>query len=232
MEKLIFDLQQRLDKVADKKTRDWWERYLRNTIEFRGVNLVKIRDEIRKWHKRNHIENLDDNFQLTLALAFFQGKYAEDKLAGVLFLQNFLYKKFPWKVLVQKFSQLFRKGYIYDWKVCDWFCVRVLGPMIKENGMPCAKTIAEWRSSKNAWQARASAVSFINLTKIGEFTPIILRSCAILIKREKRFAKTAVGWILWVTVGGQTPKLIFRRQVAKKHIKRIFANVWGERQHI
>ena len=101
-----------------------------------------------------------------------------------------------WKILVPKFAQLFKRGYIYDWNVCDWFCVRVLGPMIKENGMPCAKAIAQWRSSKNVWQARASVVAFVNLAKIREFTPLILRSCAILIKREERFAKTAVGWIL------------------------------------
>lgn len=189
MKELILDLQQRLDKVADRKTRDWWEKYLRNAIIFRGVNLVEIRDELHKWHKRNRVENLPTNLQLTLALAFFQGKYAEDKLAGVLFLQDFLYKKISWKVLVLKFAQLFKRGYIYDWNVCDWFCIRVLGPMIKENGMPCAKAIAQWRSSENVWQARASVAAFVNLTKVREFTPLILRSCAILIKERNALQK-------------------------------------------
>ena len=68
--------------------------------------------------------------------------------------------------------------------------------MIKENGLPCAKAVAKWRTSRNVWQARASLVAFANLTKEREFTPLLLRSCSALIKRDERFAKTGVGWIL------------------------------------
>ena len=80
--------------------------------------------------------------------------------------------------------------------MCDWFCVRVLGPMIKENGMPCAKAISRWNNSKNLWQARASVVAFANYTKHPEYKMLMLGSCSKLIRREERFAKTAVGWIL------------------------------------
>jgi 3-methyladenine DNA glycosylase AlkD len=193
---LVRALQVRLEKVADKKTKNWWERYMRNVIEFRGVNLVRIREELHDWYKNNQIENTDLNSQLELALTFFKERYAEDKLAGVLFLQDYLYKGIDWKVLIPKYAKLFENGYIYDWNVCDWFSVRVLGQMIKKNGMPCARAIAKWNSSTNVWQARASLVAFVNLTKGAEFVPIILDSCNILIRREERFAKTAVGWIL------------------------------------
>ena len=37
---LINALQLRLDKVAKRNTKDWWEEYLRNSIEFRGVNIA------------------------------------------------------------------------------------------------------------------------------------------------------------------------------------------------
>ena len=192
----ITSMQTRLDKIASQKTKIWWERYLRNTVEFRGVNLVRIREELHKWYKSEKINTLNETQQLDLALSFFSGRFAEDKLTGVLFLQEYLYKNIDWKILVPKFEKLFTANLIYDWNVCDWFCVRVLGPMIKENGMNCAKAISKWRNSKNVWQARASLIAFVGLTKEVKYRKIILDSCENLIKREERFAKTAVGWIL------------------------------------
>jgi 3-methyladenine DNA glycosylase AlkD len=70
--------------------------------------------------------------------------------------------------------------------------------MIKENGINCAKSISKWRNSKNVWQARASLIAFVGLTKEVKYRKIILDSCENLIKREERFAKSAVGWILRV----------------------------------
>ena len=192
----VHNLQLRLEKVANKKTRDWWERYIKHDTIFRGVGIPKIREELKQWRAKEQIDILPLNDQLDLALSFFAEKYAEDKLAGVLFLQYYLYNKFDWKLLISRFEEIFNNEYIYDWNVCDWFCVRVLGPMIKENGMPCAKAISRWNNSKNLWQARASVVAFVNYTKHSEYKLLMLGSCYKLIQREERFAKTAVGWIL------------------------------------
>lgn len=194
--RLIKTLESQLDKIADKKTKSWWENYVKHNTKFRGVGIPKIRETLKEWYKEGNIGKLPLNKQLDLALSFFAEKYAEDKLAGILFLQNYLYNKFEWKLLVEKFEKLFKENYIYDWNICDWFCVRVLGPMIKENGMPCAKAISKWNSAKNVWQARCSVVAFANLTKEKEFISLPLESSSVLIKRDERFAKTAVGWIL------------------------------------
>jgi len=194
--RLVYDLQLRLEKVANKKTRDWWERYIKHNTIFRGVGIPQIREELKQWSAKERIDTLPLNDQLDLALSFFAEKYAEDKLAGVLFLQLYLYNKFDWELLISRFEEIFKNEYIYDWNVCDWFCVRVLGPMIKENGIPCAKAISMWNNSKNVWQARASIVAFANLTKYSEYKLLMLGSCSKLIRRDERFAKTAVGWIL------------------------------------
>ena len=68
--------------------------------------------------------------------------------------------------------------------------------MIKSYGDKCAETITKWNSVENVWQARCSIVSFTTLTKDDSYISLILESCDKLIRREERFAKTAVGWIL------------------------------------
>lgn len=194
--RLIKILESELDKIGDKKTKDWWENYVKHNTKFLGVGIPKIREKLNVWHKEQQIDKLSLNEQLELALSFFSEEYAEDKLAGILFFQYYLYNKFDWKLLLAKIETLFKNRYIYDWNICDWFCVRVLGPLIKENGMSCAKAISKWNNARNVWQARCSIVAFANLTREKEFSDLLLESCSVLIKREERFAKTGVGWIL------------------------------------
>ncbi len=194
--KLINSLKSRVAKHADKKTKKWWENYVKHNTKFRGVGIPKIREELKEWYKKEHVYELPLEQQLDLALSLFAEKYAEDKIAGILFLQIYLYDKFDYKILLSKFERLFQKEYINDWNVCDWFCVRVLGSMIKKNGKPCALAITRWNTAKNVWQARCSAVAFANLAKENIYTPLLLKSCERLIRRKERFAKTAVGWIL------------------------------------
>jgi len=194
--KLRERLQSRIARLSDTKTKLWWENYVKHGTTFRGVGIPKIRQELKEWYKEERIDKLSLDKQLSLALSFFAEEYAEDKLAGVLFLQIYLYDKCDDKALLSRLEAIFAKGYIYDWNVCDWLCVRVLGPIIKENGMSCAKAISQWHTAKNVWQARCSVVAFANLTMETEFVPLLVKSCAALIKREERFAKTAVGWVL------------------------------------
>lgn len=200
---LIHALQQKLDKVATRNSKNWWEKYLRNSIEFRGVNIVKIRDEMNQWYVDQKVGQMSTRSQMNLAFSFFPEKYAEDKLAGVLFLQEHIIPKneIGWIVLLSRIEEIFNGGYILDWNVCDWLCVRVIGPLVETNGKPCAEAVASWRNSENLWQARASVVSFVNMAKDGDqvirgLPKIILAACTEVIRRSERFAKTGVGWVL------------------------------------
>src|SRR3972149_2709418 len=49
-EQLISQLQVSLDQVASQKTKDWWEKYLRYVIPFRGVGIPEIRNILALWH--------------------------------------------------------------------------------------------------------------------------------------------------------------------------------------
>ncbi len=189
-------LKSRIAKFADEKRKLWFENYIKHDTQFRGVGIPTVTTELKDWYKSENIAQLPLEDQLNLALSFFEEEYAEDKLAGIIFLQLYLYDKFDYKALLSRFEAIFENGCIYDWSVCDWFCIRVLRQMIKVNGRKCAEAVSKWHIAENVWQARCSVVAFSNLTKDNKYTSLLLKSNGKLIRREERFAKTAVGWIL------------------------------------
>ena len=189
-------LKSRIDKHANEKRKEWFENYIKHNTKYRGVEITKVNTELKDWYIQEKIDKHPIYQQLDLALSFIEEDYAEDKFAGILFLQHYLYNKFDYQLLLTRFEAIFKNELIYDWSVCDWFCTRVLRQMIKSKGDECAKAITKWNSTENVWQARCSLVSFTTLTKDNRYTSLILKSCDKLIIREERFAKTAVGWIL------------------------------------
>jgi 3-methyladenine DNA glycosylase AlkD len=211
-----------LQKHADPKTKTWWENYVKGSPPFLGVKMAIIRTELHRWHKRYVDDQMGYPEQVTLALQLFDGKYTEEKLAGTLFLQEILLPSgaIRWQRDIDRFAALFTGGKIYDWNTCDWFCVKVLGPLIQENGLACARHIAEWRQSENLWQARAALVAFVNVAGTDTYYPAIEASCQVLIRRPERFAKTAVGWILREVSSYDEP---FVRQVIIDNVRHFSA---------
>jgi len=194
----ISTLLNQINQHSDPKVKSWWENYVKNCAPFRGVKMPIIRKCLHKWHKENIEDVLDLEQQLDLALELIRMKYAEDKLAGTIFLHEILIPKEVIKPKrdVKMLAVLFSEGHIYDWNVCDWFCMKVLGELIERNGKEWTKLISKWSSAENIWQARASVVSFVRVADNSDYYNMIERSCSNLIKREERFSKTAVGWIL------------------------------------
>ncbi len=193
---LIRSFQQELDKAASPKTKAWWEGYMKYVIPFRGVGIPKIRKLLEEWRIQNNLDRIGIEKELVIALDFFKGAFTEDKLAGILYLQEFLFRKFDWKELLPHYEQLFHNKLIFDWNVCDWFCVRVLGPGIPIHEMPYAKAVTTWKNAPYLWQARSALVPFTKVASDKKYYPLIKGIGITLIQREERFAKTAVGWIL------------------------------------
>jgi len=96
----------------------------------------------------------------------------------------------------------------------------VLGPLIEREGRACAVRVSEWRTAENLWRARASLVAFVNLANDRAYHPLIEESCEVLIRREERFAKTAVGWVL-SEVGKHDPAFV--RRVVRQNIEHFSA---------
>ena len=131
LEDLIERLQLRLKAHATDETREWWTKYLRGTASFRGVKMGDVRQAVHAWFEEEQLgEYLSVGQQKDLSLLLLEEDYSEDKLAGVLFLQEILLPedKLDWRSELPRFARLFDREYIRDWSICDWFCVKVLGP--------------------------------------------------------------------------------------------------------
>jgi 3-methyladenine DNA glycosylase AlkD len=201
---LIERLQLRLNAHATAATREWWTKYLRGAASFRGVKMGDVRTAVHAWFEEERLgEHLSGGQQKELALMLLEENYSEDKLAGVLFLQEILLPAgtLDWHSELPRFARLFDEGYIRDWSTCDWLCVKVLGPLVGQQGEACARAISKWREADSVWQRRASVVAFANLAREEDrnfpgFTEMVLDNCSHLLGSQERFAQTGVGWVL------------------------------------
>ena len=78
------DLVARLEALADTAKRDWWTRYLKGAVAFRGVPMADIRRTVRAIWSDHDLDSHQD--PVGLALSCFSLDHCEDKLAGVLLL--------------------------------------------------------------------------------------------------------------------------------------------------
>ena len=86
MDILINRLQIELTNAADNKTKEWFENYLKGSIEYRGVKTPKIRSIVNKWYKEEEIFNKPLKKQLKLVSGLIAESKAEDKLTATSLL--------------------------------------------------------------------------------------------------------------------------------------------------
>lgn len=224
--KLISDLRERLEAEADPHAKAWWENYVKQGAPFLGVKMSDIRKTVEEWHMEAIEGELDIDEQVELACDLIREDYAEEKLAGILFLQVILVPSGAVDCIgvIDEFAELFDDGSIHDWNICDWFSVKVLASLIREQGMTCAEAVSSWHIAENLWRARASLVPFVKVADESSYYGLVDEACGSLLAREERFAKTAVGWVL-SDISRHDPE--FTRSVVLKYFSDFSADSLG-----
>ncbi len=118
---LITQLQEQLAQAGDSKTKEWWEAYLKHSLPFRGLKLPQVRVILHSWAKTTNFSSQPVTQQLDTAIALIQESWGEDKLAGILLLQEFLIKHrlVNWESDLPKFATLFDEADIKEWNTCE-----------------------------------------------------------------------------------------------------------------
>ena len=203
MTELVTDLQNRLDRKAVASKRRWWEQYLKGQAQFRGVAMEDVRQSVTAWVADYALLSLSDRDLFRLMTSLVSKPHSEDKLAATLLLQEHALAagRLPWGQVLDAASGFFDDGLLADWNVVDWFAVKALWSLVERDGAECGRAILGWSSAANLWHARASVVTFANVSQRGDvvlpgFTDGVLAASGELIRRPERFAKTGVGWVL------------------------------------
>ena len=189
-------LVQELKRRSVPQKADWWNNYLKGEIRFVGTSIPEIRKLLFEKNSSEGLDQLPMNQQVSLVNSLMRSELAEHKLAAILFMQLFWLGRQKNSFLLSLISDWFTDRYIHDWNTTDWLSVKVLTPLIDSGDEKVIWTLKRWNQDPYLWKARASLVPFALSKHIGDHSKTIVRFSDILIRREERFAKTAVGWVM------------------------------------
>lgn len=195
-EAMISDLQMRLDAVADAARKAWFEAYLKHVIGYRGVPMPEVVRTVSLWRKECGLDGLAKADQLDMAVSLIGCALAEDKFAGMVYIQKYLVRHVPADRILEASEDLFARGAFCNWATSDGFSMRVLGPLIRRGGSGVAQRIAGWRTAADLWQRRGSIVPFRAVVSDPSYHPLIAQVIAALVKERERFIQTGIGWVV------------------------------------
>ena len=187
------------EEIKEKATPDkaeWWNQYLKGEIPFLGVGTPEIREVFLNRDRESAFNELSMNKQVSLVNGLMRGDFAEEKLAAILYVQMFWLDRMKGSFLMNLVSDWFEDRHIYDWNTTDWLCIRILTPLIDSGDPQVIWKLKQWNRDPYLWKARASLVPFARARYITQHSKEIGQFSDILIRRNERFAKTAVGWVL------------------------------------
>ena len=175
---------------------DWWNSYMKGEIRFVGTSIAEIRKLLIEKNSSEGLNQLPMNQQVSLVNGLMRSELAEHKLAAILYIQLFWLGNQKNTFLLSLISDWFDDRFIYDWNTTDLLCVKVLTPLVDTGDEKLIWTLKRWNRDPYLWKARASLVPFARSKNIADHSKSIGRFSDILIRREERFAKTAVGWVM------------------------------------
>ena len=203
---MVETLTRRLDSAlrvhADPATKDWWERYLKHEATFRGVKMADTRRTVRELVDQERLDTADPDLMLLIAHRWFAQAHSEDKLGAVLLLAEHGLHALT-LAHIESLARPLHDGSIHDWNVCDWYCVKVLGPFVAagDDTAARARAVADWAQVEDLWQRRAAVVTFVNHAATSPeafngFTDFMLDTCEAIVGDQRRWVQTGIGWLL------------------------------------
>jgi 3-methyladenine DNA glycosylase AlkD len=199
----VADLRGRLAREATDQAHAFWVRFLkRSTTEragFHGVPMAKVKTCVRAWWAEHGLDAHPANVGKRVAIALIEQPMIEEKLAGILVLQDLLGSHLRATDLAA-FARLFAAGHLAEWNVVDWFIMKVLVTLLDrpQGRRDVIRAIAAWRTAETVWQRRAACLAFVKVAPQADagLTETVLSICGNVVWSPERHDQTAVGCIL------------------------------------
>ncbi len=100
-------------------------------------------------------------------------------------------------------------GFLKNWGKTDWFCIRVVQPLLRKYPKKTLNLLRRWNSSASLWKRRASVVTFTRkIGMSGEFTDEALGLCNNLIWDKEDYVRKGVGWALKDNMRGSKKRVL------------------------
>lgn len=198
----VADLKVRLGREATGQARAFWTRYLKGGGHFHGVPMAKVRTCVRTWWAEHGLDVHPASVGKRVAIALIEQPMVEEKLAGILVLQDLLGSHLRATDL-PAFARLFAAGHLAEWNVVDWFIMKVLVTLLDrpQGRRDVVRAIAQWRTGETVWQRRAACLAFVKLAPQGDaavagLTDNVIAICSNVVWSVERHDQTAVGCVL------------------------------------
>lgn len=185
--------------MGDPDKASWWENYVKHDSVFLGIPMKDLRRALKDWLASC---NYSEDQKAEVVRRFFQGRYAEEKLLGILLMAEHMTKAKD-DLVLDLVEEVIHD--VSDWNICDWLCVKVLGPRMKTGDF--VARLEAWSTSDYLWLRRASLVPFARVDH-GLYKENIFRIASRLLQAQERFSKTAVGWILREMMPEYSPEVL------------------------
>ena len=195
-EAVISDLQQRLDAAADVARKEWFEAYLKHVIEYRGVPMPEVVRTVSLWRKECGLDGLARADQLDVAVSLIACAHAEDKFAGMVYMQKYLVRHLPTERILEASEDLFARGAfcnLGDKRRIQHACARSADPSRRAWSGPANRRLAHCGRS-------LAAPRFHRSIQGGGERPVVPPAhrevIAVLVKERERFIQTGIGWVV------------------------------------
>lgn len=168
------------------------QRFFKEEIQSRGWYTAELR-RVAVRFRRQILAERDQDFLLSVADQLFRGKVLEEKIFGVVLLQNHTDE------LGEREFKLFGSWLdrVSTWADHDALVCYLIGPMIAADPRR-AKIVFQWAKSRDRWHRRASAVALIRPIGRQNCRAEVVKITQMLLTDKDDMVQKGLGWLLRV----------------------------------
>jgi 3-methyladenine DNA glycosylase AlkD len=192
--------------------------FFKEEIKSHGWYTADLRRAMRRC-QREILREHDFDFLVKVADELFSGTVLEEKVAGVMLLENKTAK------FGNREFRLFERWLdrISSWADHDGLVHYLIGPMMVADAKR-VKNVFRWAKAPDRWHRRAACVALIRGARAKMFFPEIVRLSGLLLQDSDDMVQKGLGWLLRETakydakrtvpylmkIRGSAPRLVLR----------------------